>query len=595
MGKNCSSTLYPFFSWLRKNRSEMAAEIAITPSQYNFTLLFLFFLLLFIVPCKPTKDYDEPKILVYGTTPNTLLSNDGSLPSLARRPVSPDPNLTNCASIKPFIGNRTIINCCPPVSHNIMDFKLPINPIVKVRPAAHSVNATYLENYKEAIRRMKALPPNDPRNFYQQANIHCTYCEGAYKQAGFPNLDFRIHYSWLFFPFHRWYIYFYERILASLIKDLDPNFAIPFWNWDSPVGMQIPACYHIDPTSPLYDSRRNPNHLPPVLINLEYDYGKKDQNTPETNLQIMYRTVVSTSKTPTLFFGGAYRAGDYKGFSGAGGGSVEMVLHGGVHEWTGPEPADKKANGEDMGTFYSAARDPIFYSHHANLDRLWTIWKTLGGKRKDITDSDWLESGFLFYDENKNLVRVKVKDCLDTTKLGYVYQDVDVPWLYVKPTPRRRSRFIGKIKEKIGVDVAHDAAGTFQENKFPLVLDSSVRTIVMRPRKTRSKKEKEEEEEVLVIEGIEFQRDLAVSFDVYINDEDDVQGGPTKTEFAGSFIHMPFKHKHKQNKMKTHLRLGITELLEDLDAEDYNAILVTLVPKSGQGHVTIGGIKLEFY
>ncbi|KAK7246552.1 hypothetical protein RIF29_41421 [Crotalaria pallida] len=568
----------------------MAREIAIAPSQYNFTLLFLFFLLLFIVPCKPTKDYDEPKILVYGTTPNTLLSNDGSLPSLARRPVSPDPNLTNCIPVRPAFGNHTIIDCCPPVSHNIIDFKPPINPVVKVRPAAHLVNATYLENYKEAIRRMKALPPNDPRNFYQQAKIHCTYCEGAYKQAGFPDIMFGVHANWLFFPFHRMYIYFYERILASLIKDLDPNFAIPFWNWDSPVGMQIPACFHNDPTSPLYDSLRNPNHLPPAIVNLDYNYGEKDQNTPETNLQIMYRSVVSTSKTPTLFFGSPYRAGDRE--DKPGGGRVQDILHSAVHLWTGRD--NKTAlyrRTEDMGAFYSAPKDPLFYSHHGNVDRLWEIWKTLGVKRKDITDSDFLESSFLFYDENKNLVRVKLKDCLDTKKLGYVYQDVDVPWLDAKPTPRRRSRFMGKIKEKIGVGASHVAAGTFQETKFPLVLDSSVRTIVMRPRKSRSKKEKEEEEEVLVIEGIEFQRDLAVSFDVYINDEDDVQGGPTKTEFAGSFIHMPYLHQHK---MKTHTRIGITELLEDLDAEDYDAILVTLVPKMGKGHVTIGGIKLEF-
>jgi len=25
---------------------------------------------------------------------------------------------------------------------------------------------------------------------------------------------------------------------------------------------------------------------------------------------------------------------------------------------------------------------------------MWTIWKTVGGKRSDITDPDWLESGF---------------------------------------------------------------------------------------------------------------------------------------------------------------------------------------------------------
>ena len=107
------------------------------------------------------------------------------------------------------------------------------------------------------------------------------------------------------------------------------------------------------------------------------------------------------------------------------------------------------------------------------------------------------------------------------------------------------------------------------------------RSFVKRPKKGRSEKEKEEEEEVLVIEGIEFERDLGVKFDVYINDEDDVPGGPSKTEFAGSFVSVPHKHKHKHGKMKTNLRLGITELLEDLGAEDDEHVVVTLVPKFG--------------
>ncbi|KAK7246550.1 hypothetical protein RIF29_41419 [Crotalaria pallida] len=538
--------------------------------------------------------YDRRNILIglgglYGTA--TSLCND---PLSLAAPISP-PDLTTCgpADLPP---DAEPINCCPPFSSNIIDFKFStvVNPkVIKVRPVAHLVDATYIKNYEEAIHRMKALPSDDPRNFYQQANVHCAYCDGAYRQVGFPDLDFQVHSSWLFFPFHRWYLYFYERILGSLIQDLDPNFAIPFWNWDNPNGMSIPSFY-VDPnkSSPLYDSLRNANHLPPKLVDLDFN-GIEDRTTREeqasSNLQVMYRQLVSSSKTPTLFFGTAYRAGDE---SDPGSGVVENIPHGPVHNWIG----GTEGNGEDMGALYAAARDPIFYSHHANIDRLWSIWKTLGGKRKDITDSDWLESGFLFYDENKNLVRVKVKDCLDTTKLGYVYQDVDVPWLDAKPTPRRRSRFISKIKEKFGVGAAHAAAGTFHETKFPLVLDSSVRIIVKRPKKSRSKKEKEEEEEVLVIEGIEFERDLSVKFDVYINDEDDdVPAGPTKTEFAGSFVNLPHKHKHKKSKMKTHLRLGITELLEDLEAEDDEHVAVTLVPKFGKGKVTIGGIKIEFH
>jgi len=339
--------------------------------------------------------------------------------------------------------------------------------------------------------------------------------------------------------------------------------------------------------SPLYDSLRNINHKPPKLVDLDYngvEHIGSTQQQISTNLTTMYRQLVSSSKTPTLFFGSAYRGGED---SDPGGGTVENIPHGPVHVWIGD---NTQPNLEDMGSLYSAARDPIFYSHHANVDRMWTIWKTLGGKRSDITDPDWLESGFLFYDEKKNLIRVKVKDCLDTTKLGYVYQDVDVPWLEAKPTPRLRRT----VAMNFGGGAAL-AAETSKTTKFPVVLDSSVSTIVKRPKKSRNEREKEEEEEVLVIEGIEFERELGVKFDVYINDEDDVAGGPSKAEFAGSFMNVAHKHKHKHKKMKTNLRLGISELLEDLDAEDDEHVLVTLVPKFGKGHVTVGGITIEFH
>lgn len=90
-------------------------------------------------------------------------------------------------------------------------------------------------------------------------------------------------------------------------------------------------------------------------------------------------------------------------------GSLEQGPHNNAHGWT-------------------AARDPIFFAHHSNVP---------GGYRRDFTDDDWLESSFLFYDGNKNLVRVKVvKDCLDSRKLGYDYEYVDTQWLSTRTIPK---------------------------------------------------------------------------------------------------------------------------------------------------------------
>ena len=87
--------------------------------------------------------------------------------------------------------------------------------------------------------------------------------------------------------------------------------------------------------------------------------------------------------------------------------------------------------------------------------------------------------------------------------------------------------------------------------------------VVKRPKKSRSKKEKEEEEEVLVIEGVEYDSNIPVKFDVLINDQDDKQIQPEDSEYAGSFVTVPHSHKHKNKKIITCLRLGLTDLLEE--------------------------------
>ncbi|KAE8731002.1 Polyphenol oxidase [Hibiscus syriacus] len=500
------------------------------------------------------------------------------------------PDITQCGRADLPMGLENL-NCCPPVRQTteIVDFKLPpLTAPLRTRPAAHLVTDDFLAKFSKALELMKALPAEDPRSFMQQANVHCAYCNGAYHQIGFPDLDFQVHNSWFFFPFHRYYLYFFEKILGNLIDD--PTFAIPFWNWDAPAGMQMPSFY-ANPNSPFYDRLRNTDHLPPNLLDLDFngsDESSSSNDQISSNLSVMYRQMVSNGKTARLFLGNAYRAGDEPD---PGAGSLENIPHGPVHIWCAD---DRQPNFENMGNFYSAARDPIFFAHHSNVDRMWAVWKTLGGRRTDFTDSDWLNSAFLFYDENANLVRVKVRDCLDTRKLRYEYQNVDIPWLASKPTP---ARTMSKTKRALaGVANAAETKRKIITNvEFPLVLNNHVSLEVARPKKLRSKRAKEEEEEVLVIKNIEFDPQQALKFDVYINDEDDMEIGPHNTEFAGSFVNVPHKHKHKHGKkINTSLRLGLTDLLEELDVEGDDAIVVTLVPRFGKGFAKIGGIKIEF-
>jgi polyphenol oxidase len=500
-------------------------------------------------------------------------------------PVSA-PDITKCGKADIPAGSKPV-NCCPKPSSKIIDFKLPPqNSPLRVRPAAHLADKNYTAKYNKAIELMKALPADDPRSFAQQANVHCAYCNGAYDQVGSSNLEYQVHSSWLFFPFHRYYLYFYEKILGKLIGD--PTFALPFWNWDSPPGMSMPAIF-ANSKSSLYDSFRNANHQPPTLLDLDYsgtDVSTSNQDQISSNLAIMYRQMVSSAKNAELFFGSPYRAGDE---ADPGAGSIENIPHNNIHLWCGDIT---QPNMEDMGNFYSAGRDPLFFSHHSNVDRMWTIWKTLGGKRQDFTDPDWLNASFIFYNEDAQPVRVYVKDSLESTNLRYVYQDVEIPWLKSKPTPRKpKQKKVATLFHPGRGGVALAAEKSAGVVAFPVVLDKVVSTVVPRDRKSRSQKEKEDEEEVLVIDGIEFAKDAAVKFDVYINDEEESPSGPDKTEFAGSFVNVPHLHTHSKQK-KTCLKLGITDLLDDLGVDDDDSVVVTLVPRYGNGVATIGGIKI---
>lgn len=225
----------------------------------------------------------------------------------------------------------------------------------------------------------------------------------------------------------------------------------------------------------------------------------------------------------------------------------------------------------------------MFYGHHANVDRMWSIWQKLETKRRDYTDPDWLDSSFVLYDENKNAVRIKVRDCVDSVNLGYVYQDVDIPWLNTRQIPRQNPPTSSSPEPPLAPP---------PEVYFPAMLNSEINTVVGRPSRSRTIEQKGEEDEVLVIEDIEFDRSSRVHFNVLVNVLDEgLDVSPANIEFAGSFRNIP--HAHNHNNAKNSLRFVITELIEELGLDDAETLHVKIAPKLGGENVTIGGIKIE--
>ncbi|PIA55787.1 hypothetical protein AQUCO_00700245v1 [Aquilegia coerulea] len=541
-------------------------------------------------------------MIISMVTAVSWLSSSGEVTTASNQNKKPghvvlSPNLTSCHGSLTD-GDRPIY-CCPPKRESeerFIDFQFPDSSSpIRIRSPAHLVDKEYIAKYNKALTIMKSLPYEDPRSFLRQAHVHCIFCSGAYNQLH-TNFLLKIHRSWLFFPWHRMMLYFHERILGSLIGD--DTFALPFWNWDNPEGMFIPDMYM---NGSFLDSQRERSHLPPQVADINFDYverGLDPEDQIEANVAFMYHQMVSGAKKTELFMGCPYKSGE-EGFCD-GPGTIELAPHNALHTWVGNT---QNPEYENLGAFYSAAKDPVFYAHHSNIDRLWDVWRGFRGN-SDINDPDWLDSYFYFYDENAQNIRIRIRDVLDTTKLRYAYERTDNSWLNARPKPSVPPKIARHILKMRDIQNKLQSPNQISSPDFGPqghTLDTTLRVRVPRPKTHRTKKEKEEEEEVLVIYGIEVKKDVYVKFDVFVNAVDETTIGPESREFAGTFVNMRRGVRIVMNKndvatkRKTILKLGISELLEDLEADGDESIWVTLVPRGGTCiNTTVDGVKIEY-
>ena len=101
--------------------------------------------------------------------------------------------------------------------------------------AAMAANDPVIDAYKAAVSAMKALPAGDRRNWERQATIHFDFCP---------------HGNWWFLPWHRVYLFYFERICRKL-SGYD-EFALPYWNWTT--HPSIPAAFW-GAGNPLFEPR----------------------------------------------------------------------------------------------------------------------------------------------------------------------------------------------------------------------------------------------------------------------------------------------------------------------------------------------------
>lgn len=420
--------------------------------------------------------------------------------------------------------------------------------------------------YRNAITAMRARPATDPTSWLAQANIHGSYapppgmitgvCEHS---SGFVN---RFFVSW-----HRIYLHYFERIIRA--SSGNPTFALPYWGY-SPIGTgprDLPAIFR-DPTNlpELYVSQRNTgvnagNPLSPSLV----DSG--------------------AAMTPLTF-------GGWSGFSIA----LESTPHGDVHSAVGSTPTTAGPSVDGwMGTFEEAGQDPIFWLHHANIDRLWSVWIGSGGGRANPADAAWLNHSWNFYDETGAQVSMTGAQVLDTaTQLGYsyatttcprvpnIYPDTRLRWLDPRviellrrlrirkpwppppPPPFAQQARISLGSSPVEISLAVSAEGQKVLQRFPTAGGQGTQL-------------------ALVFSDIHLQAPASVFYEVYIN----LRGSPGAAEYtnpgyAGNISFFGPSRRGRNKDMGLSRTINLIPAFALLSAAGLwrnDVVRVTLVPK----------------
>ena len=311
-----------------------------------------------------------------------------------------------------------------------------------------------LEGYKNALKHLLALPPDDPQNWYRLTLTHTLDCP---------------HGNWWFLPWHRGYIGYTEQIIRKYSGN--SNFAFPYWDWTA--NPEVPASFFgsdnpLDPTSSFYISTfaefqtqfEGPiDDFYAALSQAQLtELQARDLDTPEKlwaaidpanggyfyngdSARCLTQAQPSFAAPPSGCTGGcagtpeavapetiqaALAPTDFITF-GSGivdqhsGSTTQGVLeaqpHNLVHNCVGGFMAD-----------FMSPVDPIFFMHHSNIERLWLVWTAKQEANGDPTLptgddlAKWSAEPFLFYiDADGNTLSTTAGDFSTVGSFDYTY------------------------------------------------------------------------------------------------------------------------------------------------------------------------------
>jgi tyrosinase len=325
--------------------------------------------------------------------------------------------------------------------------------------------------YARGVAAMLDRPFADPLSWLFYAAIH-GYKAERWQKYGYLNspepdsttkdafFEQCQHGTWFFLPWHRGYLWAFEAtIRAEIIKLGGPaDWALPYWNYFKPGQEKLPPAF----ASLDWPDRHRFNRVNPLFVRQRYG-PKRDGDVyvplDRVNLKALVdQEFVGVGSGGGTGFGGVDTGGD--GWSHTEDeshvGGIELNPHDAVHVLVGnDDPSTPEVYDSLMADTNTAGLDPIFWLHHANIDRLWEVWHQFSSRisaeragHKDPLDvKDWLKGPrgdrkFTMPMPDGTKWDYVPGDVTDLAKLGYRYDDVEWP-LPMAHEPSARLRRLG--------------------------------------------------------------------------------------------------------------------------------------------------------
>ena len=319
----------------------------------------------------------------------------------------------------------------------------------EIRSLGEAWNSTTLW-YGKAVGKLKERPFTDPTSWWFLAAMHgfhpVVWTEFGFMddQTPMPEADLQAlwvqcqHQTWYFLPWHRGYLYAFEEIVrAAVVAEGGPaDWALPYWNYgkDGDAAARVlPEAFAAEQLpdgsdNPLFVPRRFGDGTLPITVPL-----------PSVSLQSLGATTFTGGNDdipPGL--GGPVTPFHHGPETETANGALESLPHNVIHgDVGGVVPGSDPNQWFNQGLMsmpITAGLDPIFWLHHANIDRLWTIWSAIPGHPAP-TDTAWLDGpadrGFAVPLSDGTIWSFAARAVIDTRAqpLDYSYDDETPPVL----------------------------------------------------------------------------------------------------------------------------------------------------------------------